>query len=283
MLVINTQKQLKNHLGELRKEGTKSIGLVPTMGALHAGHLSLVESCIKSCEITVVSIFVNPTQFNDPADFASYPSTLDRDLELLKGLDVDTVFVPNVEEIYDRKEVHLNMNFGGLQATMEGAYREGHFEGVGLVVSKFFNIVKPDKAFFGEKDFQQLAVIRELNRSLSFGIEIMGVPIVREPSGLAMSSRNERLSEVGREQASMVYRSLCQARDLLQGGESIEVVKSNIGSLFDDHKDITLDYFEIANVNSLEPVRDLNRLSEGRLFIAAFIEGVRLIDNLTID
>jgi pantoate--beta-alanine ligase len=204
MRVIHTIAELKELLQQHRQEG-KTIGFVPTMGALHKGHITLVERCVAENDICVVSIFVNPTQFNNHEDLRLYPRTPEEDYELLRSTGTDVVFAPSVEEIYPGPDIRI-FDFGLLDKVMEGAFRPGHFNGVAQVVSKLFAFVEPHKAYFGEKDFQQLAIVREMVKQQELPVEIVGVPTVREQNGLAMSSRNQRLSVEQREHASEIHR-----------------------------------------------------------------------------
>lgn len=281
MLIFDTKKKLKQHLSGLRQRG-KSIGLVPTMGALHKGHLSLVEASLENTDITVVTIFVNAKQFDNQSDFAAYPTKIEEDKKMLEALSVDILFAPSHQEIYD-SDASVGIHFGGLQTEMEGAHRKGHFEGVGIVVAKFFNIIAPDKAFFGEKDFQQLRIIKALNHALSFDIDIVGVDIKREDNGLAMSSRNERLSAGARKKAGLIFESLSKAAEMLASGSSLTATRNWFETLFKSEREFDLEYFEIANPDTLCPINKKDDLTGARLFVAVHIEGVRLIDNLALE
>ena len=211
MKIVNSIKELKSYLAE-EKRNNKQIGFVPTMGALHDGHLSLVERCVKENDVCVVSVFVNPTQFNDKHDLETYPRTLDKDCTLLEPVGCDYVFAPSAEEMYPEPDTRT-FDFGTVSAVMEGARRPGHFNGVCQIVSKLFDAVKPHRAYFGEKDFQQLAIIREMVRQMKFDLENVGCPIVREEDGLALSSRNARLSSDERENALNISRTLFKSRN----------------------------------------------------------------------
>ncbi|RLD95742.1 MAG: pantoate--beta-alanine ligase, partial [Bacteroidetes bacterium] len=213
MIVYRTKTDLTGHLLSLQNEG-KSIGLVPTMGALHQGHMSLVEKAAAENDVVVVTIFVNPTQFNDPSDLDLYPRTLDQDLELLRQLEADLVFVPAVKEMYPDEETQV-FDLGGLDKVMEGKHRPGHFNGVAQIVSKLFLMIRPHRAYFGQKDFQQLVVIRRLVEILDMNLTIVSCPIIREKDGLAMSSRNTRLSKEERKLAPFIYETLVHASELL--------------------------------------------------------------------
>lgn len=276
MIVLRTIKDLKKLLQSFKSEG-KSIGFVPTMGALHAGHVSLVDNCVKGNDITVVSIFVNPTQFNDKADLEKYPRTLDADCELLNTHSVDIVFAPTVEEIYPEPNTRI-FDFGQIDKVMEGAHRPGHFNGVAQVVSKLFDIVSPDKAYFGEKDFQQVAVIKDMVNQLALPVEIVTVPIVREESGLALSSRNQRLSSEQKQLASNIYKTLQESKDShLSVEKTTQFVLTEINST----EDLTVEYFTIVDGNSLQSINDWNDTTYAVGCIAVFCGDVRLIDNIT--
>ena len=210
MIILETVSDLQKAIFPLKKEG-KSVGFVPTMGALHEGHVSLVKKSIEQNDITVVSVFVNPTQFNNQEDLIKYPRTLDKDTSLLESVGADIVFAPLVKEIYPEPDTR-QFDFGLLDKVMEGKFRPGHFNGVAQVVSRLFDIVKPDRAYFGEKDFQQLAIIRDMVKQYNFPIEIVPMPIIRELSGLAKSSRNQRLSETEKEQAVAISRILFKSK-----------------------------------------------------------------------
>ncbi|AWW31073.1 pantoate--beta-alanine ligase [Echinicola strongylocentroti] len=285
MKILKTKQEVKQQLFAHRKAG-QSIGLVPTMGALHEGHLKLVKNAMSATDIVVVSIFVNPTQFNNPADLEKYPRTVAGDLDLLEKEEVDYVFLPEVEEMYPQPTA-LTVDFGNLERILEGAFRPGHFNGVGVVVSKLFHIVQPDKAFFGQKDLQQVAIIRRMVEDLSFGVEMVVIPTCREKDGLAMSSRNGRLSAIDRQRAVILYDSLVQARKELLAGKSWFEVQKEISHKFNEEPGVKLEYFELVRTNSLEMISeiDLKAPMEGQkssICTAAFVGDVRLIDNLSI-
>ncbi|WP_281671463.1 pantoate--beta-alanine ligase [Rikenella microfusus] len=259
-----------------------TVGFVPTMGALHAGHLSLVGECRRACDTTVVSIFVNPTQFNDPKDLENYPRTEEADLKLLEAAGVDFVFAPTVEEIYPEPDTRV-FDFGGLDRVMEGERRPGHFNGVGQVVSRLFDIVKPDKAFFGEKDFQQLAIIRHMVRGLSLPIEIVGCPIVRDTDGLARSSRNLLLTPEHRRAAPRIYEVLSDAAVSLRGKVPVAEAKRLIAECIDANPLLETEYIEIASAETLQPASEWGRAAgDLRCFAAVRAGTVRLIDNVAI-
>ena len=256
--------------------------MVPTMGALHEGHLELVRKCRESSEITVATIFVNPTQFNNPKDLDKYPRTLERDLELLNQNGCDIVFAPNSEELYPAIPT-LQMNFGSLEHLMEGKHRPGHFSGVGLVVAKLFNIIQPDKAFFGQKDLQQFQVIKKMVSQLNFPVELQMIPIIRERDGLAMSSRNMRLTESQRAVAPALYTSLSIAADQVRRKKPIEKIKSSIEAYFSEIIDIRLEYFEIVEAETLAAVEQINSGDQLALCLACFLGEIRLIDNMLVE
>lgn len=278
MKVINTVVELRQLLKELRSQG-KTVGYVPTMGALHRGHLSLVKQCLADNDICVVSIFVNPNQFNNKEDLIKYPRDLERDCELLKQTDDSIiVFAPTVEEVYPEPDTR-QFDFGQLDKVMEGKFRPGHFNGVAQVVSRFFDIIKPDKAYFGEKDYQQLAIIRQMVSQLKLPVQIVAMPIVREQSGLALSSRNERLTENQRTIAINISKVLFESRqwiDKYSVKETIEKVQSAINSF----EGMEVEYFEIVNGKTLQSVTDWEQCDCIVGCIAVFCGDVRLIDNV---
>ena len=277
MKLYTTVSQLQEALKAEHDKGF-IIGFVPTMGALHDGHLSLVTEALKRTDIVVVSIFVNPTQFNDTNDLANYPRNLETDLKKLSKYRCDYVFSPSVEEIYPVPDTR-KFEFGNLESTMEGEFRRGHFNGVAQVVSRLFNIVHPDKAFFGRKDFQQLAIIKELIRQLNLAIEIVPCDIVRETDGLAMSSRNKLLLPEYRECAPIIYQTLKKAkeRSLTQ---SVDEVKEFVLNRFESEALLNVEYFEIVDENTLMPIQRWSDPGIKIGCIAVQAGKVRLIDNL---
>ncbi len=279
MQLLTTRADAKKYSLEARSKGEK-IGFVPTMGALHKGHLSLVEFSTQQNDITIVSIFVNPIQFNSSEDLQKYPRNLDKDLELLQSQHCDVVFAPSVEEMYPKPPTEI-YSFGPLEEVMEGYYRPGHFNGVATVVCRFFDILHPHRAYFGEKDYQQMIIIRKMTEQLQLPIEIIGCPIVREIDGLAMSSRNLRLSEFERAQASFIYQNLVFARDHA-GIIPVEDLKNEIIQRFQKHPAFRLEYFEIADATTLQPIKDWDEAKSIRAFIAAYLGEVRLIDNMLL-
>lgn len=282
MLLFSSKKELIGHLAALKNDSI-SVGLVPTMGALHKGHLSLVRRAISENEVVVVSIFVNPTQFDNIDDLKKYPVTLDSDLEYLKSISEELIiFAPEITELYSNNISSKDYKFDGLDATMEGKFRANHFLGVATVVEKLFLIVKPHKAYFGEKDFQQLLIIKKLVEKTKMPIEIIGCPIVREPNGLAMSSRNERLPKELRDNAAVIYETLLSAKDLF-GMKSANKVMNWVKNKFDKQSEFELEYINIAEQETLKPVKRKQKKRKYRAFIAVYVNGVRLIDNLALN
>lgn len=278
MEIVAKTKDLQE-LVQLKKQAKKTIGFVPTMGALHAGHISLVKEAKKNNDICIVSVFVNPTQFNNLEDLEKYPRTIERDATLLAEAGADVVFTPTVEEIYPEPDTR-QFDFGMLDKVMEGEHRPGHFNGVAQVVSRLFDIVRPDRAYFGEKDFQQLAIIREMVKQLSLAVEIMPMPILREVSGLALSSRNERLSAEEKEIATNIYKTLLFSSteyfDKISVAQTIEIVSERINSF----EPLRVEYFDIVDGYTLQSISDWNDSEYTVGCIAVFCGEVRLIDNI---
>ncbi len=277
MRVVSTKAELKSLLDACRLEG-KSISLVPTMGALHEGHASLVRRSVAENDVTVVSVFVNPTQFNDKNDLKNYPRTLEADCALLEKEGADIVFAPTVEEMYPEEDTRV-FAFSPLDTVMEGACRPGHFNGVAQIVSKLFYAVEPDRAYFGEKDFQQLAIIREMVRQLSFDIEIVGCPIVRENDGLAMSSRNTLLSAEERERALTISRTLFRSLEYAKGNNLAET-KAFVEAAINETPGLDLEYYQIVDGNTLQAIEEWSDSEYVVGCIALFCGKVRLIDNI---
>jgi pantoate--beta-alanine ligase len=267
--IIETQNYIKSN----------SVGFVPTMGALHAGHISLIRQAKLHNELSVCSIFVNPTQFNNPEDLVKYPRTLEADIAKLEEAGCDVIFIPEVSEIYPAP-VSLSINFGRLEEILEGAFRPGHFNGVGIVVSKLFHIIKPTKAYFGLKDLQQCAVINRLVKDLSFDLELVFCDTVREEDGLAMSSRNVRLDTAARKAAPFINSSLRKGKDLILNGTSPEDTKRIITADFAARAEFELEYFEIVDFETLESIERYDNHRKTALVTAAHLGGVRLIDNV---
>ena len=280
MHVFQTIEPLRSYLDKQRTNGVK-IGLVPTMGALHEGHAVLLKKSVEENALTVCSIFVNPTQFNDPEDLSRYPQTPEQDIRLLEKQGCQVVFIPAAEEMYST-EPSLKMDFGYLSGIMEGAFRPGHFNGVGLVVAKLLNIIQPDNAYFGQKDYQQFLIIKQLAKDLSFRSNIIPVATVREADGLAFSSRNVNLSEADRKVAPVLYKVLKKAGKELNDGMGPSDVREMVNRYCHD-AGIRLEYFEIAYAGSLLPVVELDHEVEIILCIAAKVGSVRLIDNVLLN
>ncbi len=279
MRIYKTKRGLRKALDTQPKELV--VGFVPTMGALHQGHLSLVLAAKDKADIVVVSIFVNPTQFDRQEDLDHYPSTLETDIALLKDAGCDFVFVPAVSEMYADTVKSHPFDFGGLQNVMEGAHRKGHFDGVGTIVKGLFEIVRPDLAFFGEKDFQQLQIIKKMVMQNKFPVKIIGIPIYREPDGLAMSSRNTRLTPEYRQAAPFIYKTLKQAKELFGTKNAVEVSEWVV-QVFKKHPLLKLEYFTIADETSLQPIQKQKSTQKYRAFIAVFAGDIRLIDNIAL-
>lgn len=279
MYIFKTVAALQLHLQTLRQQG-KSVGFVPTMGALHHGHLSLLQNALEQTDIVVCSIFVNPTQFGDAQDLALYPRPIERDIEQLERVGCSMLFLPSVEEIYPEDWQTPVFDLGGLDKTMEGAERPGHFAGVVQVVHRLLSIVEPDALFMGQKDYQQFAIIKHLLQLLESPIKLVRVPIVREKDGLAMSSRNVRLSETGRQKAALISKMLFQAKEQAQT-TSLATVQANALAFLKENN-LQADYFTIINGDSLEPI---NAFSEAAIVTACTtvrVDGVRLLDNIIL-
>ncbi|WP_318310665.1 pantoate--beta-alanine ligase [Flagellimonas crocea] len=282
MKIFDLKKELNTFILEQRKKD-RTIGLVPTMGALHTGHISLVKKALSENDVVVVSIFVNPTQFDKKEDLEKYPRTFERDIALLDQVsDNIVVFAPTVDEIYGGKIISETYEFDGLDKVMEGEFRAGHFDGVGTIVELLLRTVAPDRAYFGEKDFQQLQIIRKMAEIKDLPFDIIGCPIEREPNGLAMSSRNERLSKETREEAGFIHKTLLAAKAEF-GMKSATNIKDWVKSEFEQHPLFDLEYFEIADENTLTPAFKIQDNQKYRAFIAVYADGVRLIDNLRLN
>jgi pantoate--beta-alanine ligase len=268
---------LKAFIEGIKRHG-KSIGLVPTMGALHSGHLSLIQASKSQNPLTIASIYVNPTQFNNPDDLKKYPKTLEQDLLMLDEAGCDAVFCPDDLEMY-RQSPLMKVDFGAMDKVMEGKFRPGHFSGVAIVVSKLFNIIQPDIAYFGQKDWQQFAIIRQLVEELKFNLTLQSVPIVREPDGLAMSSRNLRLNKIQRAHARIYFQALSWAKEELRRGIDLQHVKQGVRDMVDQTPEMRLEYIELADMRNLN-ILENNNDNNGILCIAGFAGDVRLIDNM---
>jgi|TARA_R110002072_G_scaffold274889_7_gene435906 pantoate--beta-alanine ligase len=281
MKVFKTKTELKTYFKEIRSENDK-IGFVPTMGALHQGHLSLIKQSKENNHFTIASIFVNPTQFDKKEDLDNYPKTLESDLDLLEKAACDIVFAPSIEEIYHDNIVSIHFDFDGLENEMEGKYRAGHFNGVGTIVKTLFEIIAPTNAYFGEKDFQQLQIVRKMVKKSKLNVSVIGCPIYREESGLAMSSRNKRLSEKEKKAASIIYKVLKKVVEK-SSSETISDIEQWVSVEFKNHPLFDLEYFTIADIETLKTVSKLSPNSQYRAFIAVYANTVRLIDNISIN
>ena len=277
MKIVKGINELKGYLVDSKRNG-KRIGLVPTMGALHKGHLSLVERCVRENDICVVSVFVNPTQFNDKHDLETYPRTLEADCALLESAGCDFVFAPSVEEMYPEPDTRT-FDFGTVMQVMEGAKRPGHFNGVAQVVSKLFYIVEPDNAYFGEKDFQQIAVIRAMVKQLQIPVQINACPIVREADGLALSSRNTRLTPALRQKAPLIARTLQESK-ALAATKSVREVIDYVENTLNADPDLEVEYYEIVDGDSLVSIQDWKDTSYAVGCVTVYCGEVRLIDNI---
>ena len=281
MEIFKQIEPLKSFL-EVQRRAGKTIGLVPTMGALHNGHVVLIETSKAQNQITVCSIYINPTQFNNAVDLEKYPRTLALDTALLEKIGCEVVFCPENEEMY-RQPSSLTFDFGHFDKVMEGKFRPGHFSGVALVVAKLFNIVQPNQAYFGQKDWQQFAVISQLTEELQFGLKLHGVPTLREADGLAMSSRNLRLTETQRVKAVVFHEALLSAKVMIHNGQSISDVKDSVRRLVEAEPEIRLEYFEVTNSKNLTVLETIEASSNPIMCIAGYVGEVRLIDNIFLD
>jgi pantoate--beta-alanine ligase len=280
MIIFKKKNELKVYLQSLKAE-KKTIGLVPTMGALHKGHLSLISQAKKINDVIIVSIFVNPTQFNNTEDLTKYPKTIENDTKLLESVSCDVLFYPSVEEIYNTNVVADSFDFDGLEHQMEGKFRDGHFNGVGTIVKTLFDIVTPHRAYFGQKDFQQLQIIKKMVKKHRINIKIKGCAIFRETDGLAMSSRNIRLTKQQRAAAPFIYKTLKEVRKKF-GLENADDVTQWVENQFIKHPLLKLEYFTIADEKTLETIKNKESGKKYRAFIAIFAGEIRLIDNIRL-
>lgn len=282
MIIFKHTKDLVNYLQQINYS-KRSVGFVPTMGALHQGHLSLVETAKANNGLVICSIFVNPTQFNNQDDLDKYPSTLDKDIELLERVGCDILFSPTFDDIYpDGADYKIEVDLKGLDLLMEGAFRPGHFEGVVQVVKAFLDIVRPSQLYMGQKDFQQFTIIRQMIDSLKMEVELVVVPIKREANGLAMSSRNARLSEANKSLAAAIYSQMLEAKSAILAGETITVVQESAMKAL-EAKGFEPEYFDVVNTSTLLPVDKRKKGIELVICVAAWLQGVRLIDNEIIE
>ncbi len=282
MLIFDKKLHLLTYLSTIVSDKT-SLGFVPTMGALHLGHLSLIKESLLNNEITVVSVFVNPTQFNNPNDLSNYPRTLEKDIDKIKSISSKVIiYAPTVDDIYEGKTITEHFNFDGLEKPMEGQFRPGHFDGVGTVVKRLFEIVKPTNAYFGEKDFQQLLIIKKLVKTLNIPVNIIICPVFREPNGLAMSSRNERLSPEEKNEAALIYKTIQEVKIKFKT-ESVLSISDWVEKQFKNVPNLKLEYFEIADETFLLPCKRKNKNTNYRAFIAVYVNNVRLIDTISLN
>ena len=282
MALFKEKSDLNKKIGYI-KEKNLTIGLVPTMGALHKGHLSLVERSLVENDFTIVSIFINPTQFNDKEDLANYPKNLTKDCDFLEAISDDIIiFAPEISDIYDKNISVKKFDFQGLDRFMEGKYRKGHFEGVATVVSRLFEIVKPNKAYFGEKDYQQLKIIQQLVVQYRIPVNIIGCKIIREDDGLALSSRNSKLGSHSRNIASKIFELLNYCRVHFDSMNLDEII-NHVNIFFEKISEIELEYFIIADSETLIPAKEIIKDKQYRAFVAVRLEGVRLIDNIELN
>lgn len=282
MEVLKNKKTLQDFI-ERQKEMGKKIGFAPTMGALHDGHLSLYKAARADNDLVISSIFVNPTQFNNSDDLKKYPRDINRDIKILhtSGL-VDAVYIPEVHDIYPDKAESMHYDFDGLENEMEGKSRPGHFDGVGTVVEELFRQVKPDNAYFGEKDFQQLAIIRKMTEKKQLHINIIGVDIYRAENGLALSSRNQRLTANRRDDSKIIYETLTKVNDWFRT-VTVPEIKERVKDIFDDQTGMQMEYFMIADEKTLKETDFFYKDRSYRAFIVVMVDGVRLIDNMHLD
>lgn len=281
MPIFNGKAALINFLNSI-KTPDSTIGFVPTMGALHQGHLSLMQQSLAENNNTVVSIFVNPTQFNNPEDLEKYPRTLEADTQKITDLDKNIiVYAPSVEDIYEGKTISQEFDFDGLENQMEGKFRPGHFNGVGTIVKRLFEIVSPTNAYFGKKDFQQLQIVKKMVSKNHLKVNIIGCEIYREANGLAMSSRNERLSKDEREKAAIIYQTLLETKEKFKT-QSCNEVKEWVKEVFNSSSIFDLEYFEIADEETLIPCIEKSKDKNYRAFIAVFVNNIRLIDTISL-
>jgi pantoate--beta-alanine ligase len=282
MLLFETQLALIEHLKVISNSKT-TLGFVPTMGALHQGHLSLVETSLQNNDLTIVSIFVNPTQFNNSEDLEKYPRNLESDIAKLHTLtDNVIIYAPSADDIYEGNTTSKSFYFDGLENQMEGKFRPGHFDGVGTIVKRLFEIVNPNNAYFGEKDFQQLQVIKKMVTKLSLPVRVIGCPILREANGLAMSSRNERLTTDQRKKALIIFQTLLKTKEYFQI-KSIKELNNFVVKTFKQQNMFELEYFQITDEETLLPCQRKNKSKKYRAFIAVFVNNIRLIDTISLN
>lgn len=281
MKFFKTIQDVRAFLSQKKSEGGQ-IGLVPTMGALHQGHFELIKAARLTSDVVVVSIFINPIQFNKKEDFDKYPRNLDKDIESLDGLGCDVVFAPDEKEMYPVSGI-INFGVGYFDQVMEGKFRPGHFSGVGLIVCKLLNIISPDRAYFGQKDLQQLVLIKKMVQELNIGTEVVEIATIREPSGLAMSSRNERLNTEQKEIAAGIYQGLVHLKEKISVGADIKTAIGEVKNYFNNMDGFELEYLEVVDKDQLLPVRNYADCAEIALCVAGYVGAVRLLDNICIN
>lgn len=278
MKIFKTKLKLLQFISVFKNE--RSIGFVPTMGALHRGHMQLIKKSKEECDITICSIFINPTQFNNTDDYNNYPKTLNQDIKKLIAAGCDAVYAPKIDDIYADGEKAKRFDFGALGSNMEGKFRPGHFNGMATIVEKLFNIINPTKAYFGQKDLQQLQIVKSLVKQINSKIEVIGVQTVREDNGLAISSRNKHLSQSDKNNASLIYKCLLHCFANKQKG--IDNLKSYVKDQFKKQNKLKLEYIEVTRLNNLMPIKKWGGENENAICIAAYINSIRLIDNIIL-
>ena len=278
MKIFKTKLKLLQFISVFKNE--RSIGFVPTMGALHIGHMQLIKKSKEECDITICSIFINPTQFNNTDDYNNYPKTLNQDIKKLIAAGCDAVYAPKIDDIYADGEKAKRFDFGALGSNMEGKFRPGHFNGMATIVEKLFNIINPTKAYFGQKDLQQLQIVKSLVKQINSKIEVIGVQTVREDNGLAISSRNKHLSQSDKNNASLIYKCLLHCFANKQKG--IDNLKSYVKDQFKKQNKLKLEYIEVTRLNNLMPIKKWGGENENAICIAAYINSIRLIDNIIL-
>jgi pantoate--beta-alanine ligase len=282
MQIFYGKAALIEHLKSI-KNNSSSVGFVPTMGALHQGHLSLMQQSMANNTTTVVSIFVNPTQFTNLEDLAKYPRTLENDIKKISALSSTIiVYAPTDNDVYEGKTISENFNFDGLENLMEGKFRPGHFNGVGTIVKRLFEIIQPTNAYFGEKDFQQLQIVKKMVAKNNIKVNVIGCPIFREPNKLAMSSRNELLSLKEKQEAAIIYKTLSESKENFKK-MSVKMVTAQVEKSFENHPDFSLEYYQIAEEESLLPCIRKSKKKKYRAFIAVFVKNIRLIDTISLN
>ena len=278
MQIFKTKRLLSKELDKIR--GHKKIGIIPTMGCLHKGHISLIKESLKICDVTICTIFINPTQFNNINDFQNYPTSLKEDLIKLEEINCDIIYAPDTNDLYSQNETVKEYMFGDITKIMEGKYRPGHFNGVATIVEKLFHIINPQKAFFGEKDLQQLQIIKKLVNQKNLNIDVIGMPTIRENNGLAKSSRNQLLSEKEKKEASLIYKSLLYCKENMHLG--IHTLKKHITKQINSNKYINLEYIEFVETKDMKRIERFDNNKSNAICIAAYVNEIRLIDNIIL-